>query len=671
MVEEIWHDPKVNKQNVWKAYVDSYDNHAFGILQENCQNSFDAYPEKTDPRDMKVVIKYDSDNRILSHRDFGTRGMPHCKHCDWGILPNGKECEHTDCAWGCFHNMGYSAKLGPLLGSRGMGKCLQLLAGNRTIVTTTLPDEMWKASKWDKSHGDWQWTFSDDLSKKLSSPGTEIVTANIIDQVNEQLIDDQAVVAELQERWFRLLAEGATIEYILIRDGKIHRHIVRSPSLPDLDESQGPDKAHKVDPNIVVTYQGKKIGELKNLNLYLARKPFSGEDARWGIAIVKNGKQTIMRFKDFPEEIPESIRKRLFGFCDAICTDDEPFLKVAENAQHTAYQFSNYIYKAVRRQLRDIIKQFVQPFLKAGGERVSEAEQREARDILVVFNKALRNVPSFSLFGRSTGETRRKVETKPKTYPYLSRIEFEDRTYAKGESVPINAIVKNPTEKELFVRSVFEHYDPTPSVVEYQEIGSIAPAGKPDEPSTIAVSWSLTFDTSLASGIHWVGVTLRDAKNDPLIDDEGHPQSSRRALYCELERKKPVREKRSGTGNSTGEKGSGGGEGEMGLAGIQWFKKRDLRDSVEAYVDTSQAVAFVNYHGRRLEFVKNGAKSKKLYWPVVGELIAEKLLELKASLDASEKEAWSAEEVKNKIAELEQAKADFIRQMIGLLGSSD
>lgn len=662
-----WHTPQVNKHHVWQGYVDSYNNHAFGILQEDCQNSFDAYAPGTHPRDMKIVIKYDADQRLLRHQDFNTTGMTHCRDCDWGIRAGGVECTNTECAWGCFHNMGYSSKGGTALGSRGMGKALQLLSGSQTVVMTTLPDGRFQASLWDRTSGDWQWRFDEENAKRLSSPGTEIVTNNIVEPVHQQLLDKDAVIAELQERWFRLLSQSAVIEYVLVKDGQQHRYIVREPVLPELDVSQGEDKAQRVDPKVVITYQAERLGELRNLHLFLAKKPFGEEDFRWGIAIVKNGKQTITRFTEFPDEIPESIRKRLYGFCDAICTDAEPFLKEAETAQHTGYQWSHPTWKAVRRELREIVRQFVQPFLRAGGEKVTAAEQEEAKEILAVFNRALADVPEFGFFGKELITVKRKVTTAPKNFIYLSRIDFENRSYNRGERAPVEAVVKNPTDREVMVRAIFEHFDPTPVVVELSEEAVVVPPGTPNDPGTASIPWALTFDPSQAPGIHWIQASLKDVKSEPLLDDESHPIRGRRHIYCEFEPKK-IERTRSGGGSPTEGTGTGGGEGSFGLAGIQFFKKPDMNDSLEAYVDMSQAIAFVNIRGRRLEFAREGAKTKRIYWPVVGEVMAEKLLELKAAMDAGEKEQWSAEELKNKIVELQATKSKLVRRMVELLG---
>ncbi len=666
-MELDWHTPQVNKHRVWQSYVDSYNNHAFGILQENCQNSFDAYVAGTQPKNMKVVVKYDADNRVLSHRDFGTTGMTHCNNCEWGIREKKIECTNSECAWGSFHNMGYSNKGAGELGSRGMGKALQLLAGSKTVVITTLQDGRYQASLWERTSGDWKWRLDPNSAKRLSSPGTEIITSGVIGTVHEQFLDRDSIISELQERWFRLLAQGATIEYLLIKGGIKIQTVVKKPTMPELDLSQGKEKSQRLDSNVVITYRGKKMGDIRNLHLYLSKRRFYEGDSRRGIAIVKNGKQTITRFTDFPEEIPEQIRSRLFGYCDAICTESEPFLKDAENAQHTGYQLSHPTWKAVRKELREIVKQFTQPFIRAGGEVITQAEQEEATEILAVLNEALSDIPDFNLFGKETVGKKRKVNTTPKNYIYLSRIEFEKKEYKRGDNVLIEAIVKNPTPKETMVWADFEHFDPTPMVVEYGKDATVISAGTPEEPGTASIQWTMTLDPSSAPGIHFIQASLKDRNSESLLDDENVPIKGRRNVYCEFVPKKITRS-RSGAGEPKDGSGTAGGEGNFGFAGMQFFKKSDLRDEFEAYIDMSQAVAFVNIKGRRLEYAKLGAKTKKVYWPVVAEVVGEKLLELKATMDAEEKETWTAEELKNEITELQETKAKLVRRVIQLLG---
>lgn len=658
-----WHTPQVNKHHVWKGYVDSYDTHAFGILQENGQNSFDAYRAETPVKEMKIVVKYDADKRILHHRDFNTLGMGHCRECNWGIRPDGSECTNSECAWGCFHNMGYTAKGGMALGSRGMGKALQLLSGTRMVVRTTLPDKRHSASVWERVGGDWQWRSAPEFDSELSAPGTELVSYDVVDAVHSQLIVPKEIVEELQERWFRLLRQGAVIQYILEKAGRPDRYVVHPPETPELDSSQGLEKAHLVKNSVVIRSKSQRLGELRNLNISLAKKPFPEEDRRRGIAVVKNGKQTITRFIDFPEEIPEAIRKRIFGYCDAMCSSEEPFLREAENAQHTGYQYSHPTYKAVRRELRTIVKDFVQPFLRAGGERVTEKEHEEAMEILAVLNKALEYVPEFGFFGKESVSQGRKVVTSPKDYVYLSRVEFDNRRYERGEKAPIKAVIMNPTPTETLVIANIEHFDPTPVVVQFNEEGVVLHGGTPENPDTKEIDSFVSFEPHQPPGVHWVQISLFDREKQPLVDNEGNPIKMRRLLYCELEPRKPIR-KRSGGGETKDEEGTGGGEGSFGLSAIQWFKKPEHKDSLEAYVDISQAIAFVNLKGRRLEFSREYAKGRKGYWPVVVEVIAEKMLEIKADFDAGEREEWSAEDVKNKMIELEQLKAKLVRKVV-------
>lgn len=666
-MQNEWHRPEVNRQNVWQGYVDSYNNHAFGILQENCQNSFDAFPSDTQHKDMKIIIKYDADKRILTHQDFNTSGMTHCNECNWGIKSDESVCLNPKCSWGTFHNMGFSGKGNLELGSRGMGKSLQLLAGSKTIVITTLSDGESQASIWDKESGDWRWRLAPEEVKELSSPGTEIITTEIIQPVHEQLIDSNSVVKQIQQQWFRLLSQGVTIEYILTKGGEKQRHIVPKLHFPEIDSSQEDEKAKRFDPKVIITYKGEKVGELHNLTLYLTKKEFSEEDPLQGIAIIKNGKQTITWYNDFPSEIPESIRRRIFGFCDAFCSNEEPFLKVAETSQHTGYQWSHPIWKATRTQLREIVKQFVQPFLRTGGERVTEAEQEEGKEILTVFNQALKFVPEFSLFGKELTTTSKSIETTTRDYIYLSRIDFDNRTYKRGEKVQIDAVIKNPTNHESIVITNFQHFDPTPVVVEFSEESAVVPPGTPDEPGTKNVEWELLLDPSQAPGLHWIQVYLKNYESAPLVDKEGNPIKGRRHIYCELEPKK-IERHRSGTGEPREGTGKGGGDGEYGLADILIIKRKELSDSLEAYIDPAQGIAFFNLYGRRVDFARRNLKSKRSSWPIIGEVIAEKLLELKASSDAGEKEQWNSEELKNKVLELEQNKAKLVRKMAEILG---
>lgn len=657
MAQTSWHKPEVNRDRVWEAYVAQFgQGHAFGLLQENGQNSFDAYPDGTLTKNMKVVIKYDADRRNLSWRDFNTNGMPHCRDCVWGERADGTPCTHSDCPWGAFHNMGYSVKSGgDALGSRGMGKSLQLLAGKETLVRTSLPDGRFAASEWVKSD-DWEWRLADRHAKKLSASGTELETSNVVDAVHEVLVDDDAVVVELQERWFRLIEEKATIEYLLLEKGHTTRRLVGSPKWPELDKSQGEAKAQLELAKVVITYQGERLGELRNFYIFLAKEPFPDEDPRWGIAIVKNGKQTVTRFTEFPSEIPDSIRRRIYGWCDAVCTTDDPFLKTAENSTHTGYRADSVTYKAVKRQLREIAKKFAAPFIRTGGERVSDKEAAEAKELLEVLNEALKDIPEFQLF-LPEGPPPPPAPQEPREYVYLSRIDMERRSYNRRELVPVKGVVKNPTPQEVLVRVVFEHFDPTPVVVASHEEALIMPPGTIEEPSTSEAEWRCPLDKSQAPGLHWMQVSLRKPDKQPCVDVKGDPVVSRHSLYVE-EEPPEIKRKREG------KKENGG---TSGFENLHFFKKPDLAETYEAYIDMSQAKAFVNLKGKRLANFRENAKNKRGYWPVVGELVGEKIVEQLLDRKLGEKDDWKAEDVKKVVMSLESNRAKLVRVMVDKL----
>jgi hypothetical protein len=625
------------------------------------QNSFDAYPPNTKLKDMRIVIRYDADARVLTWRDYDTRGMPHCPECVWGERPDGKLCVNATCSWGAFHNMGYSVKDGEMaIGSRGMGKALVLLAGKKTTVRTTLPDTAYMASSWEKGD-DWLWRNAPELAKQLSAPGTEIETSDVVDAVHKTLLDADGVVREMQERWFLPLEEGARLTFILVEDGKTTRREISKPKWPPLDLSQGDSKARLSLPKVVVKLYGENLGELHDIHLFMAKQPFDEEDPRWGIAIVKNGRQTITRFREFPQEIPDEIRRRIYGWCNAICTTEKPFLKAAENATHTGYIVSDtvYVYKAVKQTLRSISKKLAEPFLSAGGEKVTEKEAQEAKELLVMLNEALAAVPEFNLFGPGP-EPPPPPPPEAKDYIYLSRIDFANKSYQRGEHVSVKAIIKNPTPKEIFVRVNFEHYDPTPVVVDNLEEGVIMPQGSQEDPSTREVIWNLEIDPSLAPGIHWVQVALSDVRQEPLRNKKGEPIKARHSLYVEVEPPRITR----------GRQGQDGGANQ-GFVNYQWFKRADLADTFEAYIDMSQMAAFVNRRGRRLEYAVQMSKSKRAHAPMIAELVGEKILEQLLERELNTKDAWKADEVRKVVLQLEMSRAKFVREMIKIVNKTD
>ena len=655
-----WNSPQVNRKGVMKAYVDEYPNHAYGILQEDAQNGFDAYPEGTLPKEMKIQFKYDADKKILYYRDFKTNGMAHCSECEWGIRSDGTPCINEGCGWGCYHNLAYSGKSGLSLGSRGMGKSLRIESGEKTVVNTTLPDGRSMASVWQVIDGDWKWRESLEDTKRLLQPGTEITTYGIKENVHNELVQYKKVVQQLQEKWFKLIDQGAEIQYILIKNSKMRRKIVPKMKYPAVEKSEKEKPTKMKKGRIVVRSYGRRVGELRNLEIYLAKEPFDDEDPRHGIAIVKNGKQTITRYNQFPTDIPENIRRRIFGHVDADC-QKEPFLNEAENSTHTGYRYTHSTWKAVRIQLNKIVKEFAQPFMKAGGERVTAKEQKEAQEILVIINKALSEMPELQIFGLRGEGPSGSVEPKPKSHPYISRLEPNNKRFNRGDTINVKAVVKNPLKKEIVTRMEFNFFDPTPVVIRDQFSSLLLLKGTAENPYTSEEKWAINVDDSMVPGIHWVQVELRDKDNNPILDNKGKPEKVRASVHIEQDPTIIHRRPRSGTGAKEKTGDIRGGTGEGGLASLQWFKKPDNPD-LEAIIEMARASAFVNRYGRRYQFLLKGSKKKATPWLAIGEVIAEKLIEKKTEFDIEEgEENWSAEDVKSKLREIEDMKIKFLK----------
>lgn len=402
----------------------------------------------------------------------------------------------------------------------------------------------------------------------------------------------------------------------------------------------------------MIKYGEEVLGELQNVHIAVAKKPFGEDDARWGIAIVKNGKQTVTRFRDFPPEIPEELRRRIFGWCDAHCTSAVPFLKAAENPSHTGYLATHTTYRQVKRELRAIVKRLAEPFMTSG-DKVTEKEASEAKELLEAINEALESVPELDLFG--VGSIKKPPEPqRPKDYVYLSRIDLENRRYSRGETVQVKAIIKNPTSKELLVRSNFEHYDTTPVVVDTSQEGVILNKGTIEAPSTGQTTWNLLIDERVAPGIHTVQVALQDATGQPMPDADGAPVKGRHWLYVEVD--PPTIKRGKGTD----------GTGRKGFNTYQWFKKKDL-PTFEATIDMSQMAAFVNRMGRRLAYSIDRSASKRAYWPLVAELVSEKIVELLLERELTTKDMWVADEARKVIGRLEDARVRFIHEMVKIV----
>jgi hypothetical protein len=153
-------------------------------------------------------------------------------------------------------------------------------------------------------------------------------------------------------------------------------------------------------------------------------------------------------------------------------------------------------------------------------------------------------------------------------------------------------------------------------------------------------------------------VALQTVDGKPLTDKEGSPIQLGHWLYVEVE--PPVITK------------SGGGEGaSSGFNNYQWFKRPDLADSYEAWIDPTQMAAFVNRKGRRLEYFATSAKSKRAYWPVVAELVGEKIVEHLLEREMTTKDTWKTDEVRKVVGDLEKARTKLVREMVRLVAKAE
>lgn len=655
------------------AYADEYPNRAFGILQEDVQNGIDAYAENTAENRMHIEFDYDADKRTLRYRDYDTLGMGHCSLCIWGIIEReaGRvPCTERECRWGCYHNIAYSGKGGTLLGSRGLGKSVRIASGRKTTVKTKLPDGRAHASIWEQVGGDWKWRPAPEIAWDSETAGTkagtEITTHDVLDEVHSAFLDVDAILRELQSKWFKPIEKGLTIKVLLRRGGQIAaRRKVSKLKWPSLDSSLGRDKAAFSKRKEVIKLHGRRLGELRNIELRIAARPIKESEPHYGIAIVKNGKQVIKRFSSFPEEIPESIRKRVFGWVEAICTDEEPFLNDAENATHTGYRWTHSTYKAVRRALRSLIREFISPFVREKGKKVSEKEQKDAEDLLRVFNKALANVEALQIFGvTSEGGTRTKVL---RDHPYISRIELDRSSYSREETARIRIVTMNPTSEhhEVMVRG--EAFDPTPSVIEDTRDLHILPPGDSEHPGRDESSWELYLDPSYVPGIYGIKATLTDQKDMPLRTEEGELITARKLLY--LEREPPKRKFHRRGGRRPGDRGTGPGQSEKQasglLANLQYFKRPE-KPELEVLVDIGQAAAALNLAGRRFGYAREVTSTKSGAWPVGAQVLAEELERRKVRQETVEGEIefWPVDQVQAKFEEIAEARKQLVHEFI-------
>jgi len=645
-VDDEWILPDVHREGVMRAYAEEYENRAMGLIQELGQNSFDAYPEDKDPKKMKILIKYDGAKRILSWRDFNSTGMGHCSECEWGKVSNTKRCKNKSCDWGMYHNIARSGKGGAKLGSRGLGKSLPLQSGSEVRVLTKTLDGKAMSSVWKKrqiSNEEDEWHWRHDLSSKpdkWNQSGTEIRIYGLKAEIHDSFVDLEWCIKEIQNRWRKMLEKGAKITYTLNMKGKKTRKTINPLSIPKLRKPIGSSQNPVIIPAEFVKDGRKIIGEMRNITIGLVSEGFDESDVRYGIALVKNGVQTIDILRDLSgwRKFPEEIKYNIFGSVDIICTPERPFLNLAEKATHTGYRDHAY-YSHVKRQINERIKKFLEPYVeeirrKRGVKPISKAERKEAKEIKKIWNDILNEVTEVHEFLEGGGGGNESLpQPIEMEFPYVSRIEFENRKWNRGESVPIKAVIKNPIPKEKTLNVQWELRDTAPVTIQEKTDSILLKTGESEEPHTIELLWQIDFNSSMVPGMYGVRVSLVDLDGNPFKDDSGdiYPKTKMtRVLYLEEDPIIISRKNRTGGGR-------GKGKPKEIIKDVVPFRNPDEPEDEISFERTLRLIRW-NLDGMRYKYMSKSSQyiDKKRKWLPIFEAGASEIAFEKALWDIDE-----------------------------------
>lgn len=496
-----------------ESYKDSYPNHAQGILQEAIQNAIDARVNPDSYRDVAVTIEYDKKQRTLRIRDYGTTGMSHCQKCYWGIRrDNGADCHEKGCRWGYFHYLGGLGKDAGQLGFRGQGKSLAIVAGERFVVRTlvrdgTSTDTM--ASEWTRDEDEAvSRLVPDEAMKADDKPGTALIIYGVKQQVHEELLKTDDILFDIGRTWFNVIEEGARIRF-----GYAGMELtkVATPTWPAVQLNENNQEIVRHRASIPVSVNRKEVGQLVDVELYLAAEPVP-EEVR-GIALIKNGTQTIDRYQPRGRKIPIELQDRLYGWATFRCSDEKPFLLTCENPNHKGFQPHPY-YRRTQELLQDLIEDFLMPYAQVNlRPRINEKDRKRAEQNLDVIQKALAELPEFNPW-TGEGEIDKPRKTKePPNHAYISSIQLDKKSYNRGEVAKVNVIVLNPhPEDEPFIHLTVEGLDTGFARLTLKELPAwelpYLKAAQGERKGRIEVNVDVPVTPDFVVGENWVRATL-------------------------------------------------------------------------------------------------------------------------------------------------------------------
>lgn len=497
-----------------ESYKDSYPNHAQGILQEAIQNAVDARADQSTFKDLVVTVSYDKKQRTLRIRDYGTTGMSHCAKCYWGIRKdNGADCHEKGCKWGNFHYLGGLAKDAGQLGFRGQGKSLAIVAGERFLVRTLVkgadgqPETM--ASEWTREDDEAvSRQVPDQVMAPEDKPGTELVIYGVKQEVHEELLKTEAILDDIARTWFSVIGQGARIRFGY-EGSELSK--VAVPAWPAVQLNENNQEITRSRASIPVSVNKKEVGQLVDVELFLAAEPVP-EEMR-GIALVKNGTQTIDRYQARGRKIPIELQDRLYGWATFRCTDEKPFLLACENPNHKGFQPHAY-YRRTQELLQDLIEDFLLPYAQVNlRPRINEKDRKRAQANLDVMRKVFESLPDFNPW-QGEGEIERpKKAHEPPAQAYISQVTLDKKTYNRGETAKVSVVILNPRpEDEPFIHLTVEGLDNGFARLTLRELPAwelpYLKAAQGDRKGRIEVSVEVPVTPDFSTGENWVRVTL-------------------------------------------------------------------------------------------------------------------------------------------------------------------